>query len=355
MTRRYILFAVSLIVAVACATFLDLSSVMAGDTPPEGAASVEASRLKFSHKQHIKDVGVECATCHPAVALSKGLADNLIPTHDQCSSCHEEQVNGDCGYCHKNPDDITARPVVDRALLFSHERHLERKNVECATCHAGIEDAGPGTMVAAPTMATCTTCHNNVTASSTCEKCHTDFVTLLPPDHKRSDFLRSHRDMTRLGALSTDCQMCHTETFCQQCHTGAGLKAFLPKDLRVEPRPKTSTKDSPRRTILQNVHELNYRFTHGIDARSKQAECGSCHVTQTFCVECHDAGGNITQGTFKPKSHMVPGFTTLGRGTGGGVHAEEARRDIESCMSCHDVEGRDPSCLQCHTVSGRFR
>ena len=50
--------------------------------------------------------------------------------------------------------------------------------------------------------------------------------------------------------------------------------------------------------VLQNVHELNYRFTHGIDARSRQTECASCHSTQTFCAQCHEAGGNITQVAF---------------------------------------------------------
>jgi hypothetical protein len=24
-------------------------------------------------------------------------------------------------------------------------------------------------------------------------------------------------------------------------------------------------------------------------------------------------------------------------------------------MSCHDVQGRDPSCMTCHTESGRIR
>jgi hypothetical protein len=123
----------------------------------------------------------------------------------------------------------------------------------------------------------------------------------------------------------------------------------------TEPRPKTSTKDSKDRMILQQVHDLNYRFTHGIDAKGRQSECTSCHNTQTFCVQCHEAGGNITEGRFKPASHSVPGFTTLGPGSGGGLHAEEARRDIESCVSCHDVEGRDPICLTCHTDKGRVR
>jgi c(7)-type cytochrome triheme protein len=354
MTRRYILLAISLIVFVGFATFVDLPSLMAGSAPPPSMGNDEQT-LKFSHKMHIKDIGVDCATCHPGAATSKLSSDNLASTHDQCSSCHQDQVTSDCGFCHKNPENIVPRPAVERTVIFSHENHLGRTDVECTTCHKGLDEVELSSAKNMPDMAACNTCHDGAKAPNTCENCHTDFVTLLPADHKKSDFLRSHRDEIRLGAFATSCQTCHSETFCQQCHTGAGLKAFRKQDLMVEPRPKVSTKDTPKRTVLQNVHDLNYRFTHGIDARSKQTECGSCHSTQTFCADCHKAGGNISQGTFKPKSHSVPGFTTLGLGSGGGLHAEEARRDIESCMSCHDVEGRDPTCMTCHLESGRVR
>jgi len=355
MTRRYAVLAVSLIMCVGFTAFVDLPALIAGHAPSLAAAEdSRPSQVKFSHKMHIKDVGADCATCHPEGSTSKLSSDNLASTHDQCSSCHEDQVTNDCGFCHTTPDNIVARPAASRTVIFSHESHAAR-SVECMTCHKGLDEVELASGKNLPDMATCNTCHNNVKATNACENCHTDFVTLFPADHKRSDFLRSHRDEVRLGAMTASCQTCHSETFCQQCHQGAGLKAFRPRDLMVEPRAKTSTKDSPRRTILQNVHELNYRFLHGIDARSKQAECGSCHSTETFCAQCHQAGGNITQATFKPKSHDVPGFTTIGRGSGGGVHAEEARRDIESCMSCHDAEGQDPTCFTCHTQSGRVR
>lgn len=352
MIRRYLYFAVSLLLCIVVGTFTKMPALLAG-TDLLASGDDRPSDLKFSHKYHVQDAEMECATCHPAAATSKLSSDNLASTHDQCSSCHQEQVAGSCGYCHRNPENIVARPAAKRVVIFSHEAHLGKKDVACVTCHKGLEESELSSAKNMPDMAMCTTCHDNRKATNTCEACHVDFVTLLPPDHKQSDFLRTHRDETRLGALQTSCQTCHTESFCQQCHQGAGLKAFRPRDLRVEPRPKISIKDSPKRMILQGVHELNYRFTHGIDARSKQSDCTSCHSTETFCVQCHEAGGNISQGTFKPKSHAAPGFTTIGRGTGGGLHAEEARRDLESCISCHDVEGRDPTCMTCHTAVGR--
>jgi len=99
-------------------------------------------------------------------------------------------------------------------------------------------------------------------------------------------------------------------------------------------------------TSSERVHEPNYKFTHGFDARSKRTQCQTCHEVQTFCADCHLDGAGVAGGAFKPASHDQPGFVTLG-GTGG-RHAQLARRDIENCMVCHDLEGRDPSCMLCH-------
>jgi hypothetical protein len=53
---------------------------------------------------------------------------------------------------------------------------------------------------------------------------------------------------------------------------------------------------------------------------------------------------------FVPQSHLQPNFTTFGVNTGGGLHSELARKDIESCV-CHDVQGRDPVCITCHLIT----
>ena len=115
-----------------------------------------------------------------------------------------------------------------------------------------------------------------------------------------------------------------------------------------DPSPRTSVTDGPDVMMLQMAHPMNYRYTHGVDARSRAADCYSCHSTQQFCVDCHMAGDNISALANVPSWHFGGGFTTIGRGTGGGRHAEFARRDLESCVSCHDVQGTDATCVQCH-------
>ena len=361
MMRRYIILVVALAVGLSVVLLSGKSLLNAGGTSIPVLGD-HARSITFSHKKHIAEAGItDCATCHVAAKTSKLAADNLAAGHEACATCHDEQVNDaeqkKCGYCHNDPQNIMSVPAAKREIIFSHESHVAQ-GAECATCHVGVETVDMVTAANMPSMTTCNTCHNDSKATNTCEACHTNFATLIPVDHQRSDFIRNHSSLTRVGALNAECQTCHTETFCQQCHMSAELKSFAygrKRDLTTEPSHKTSTKDSPKQMVLQNVHELNYRFTHGIDARAKQADCQSSHSVQTFCAECHDAGGNISQLRFKPASHGVPGFTTLGRGSGGGLHAEEARRDMESCASCHDVEGKDPACMTCHLDNGKVR
>jgi hypothetical protein len=312
--------------------------------------------IKFSHIFHVKEQGIACLDCHTAVAASKRSSDTLVPGHESCKTCHEEQVTNSCSYCHTTPEHIIPMNRPARELMFSHELHATKHEIKCETCHAGIDSATYATNENMPSMGTCMDCHTTQKVSTRCESCHTDFATLVPGDHAASDFAKDHKRLTRLGSMDVTCSTCHSENSCQDCHTGTELRGFPGiKDLMAEPGPRTSVKDSPKQLKLQQVHSLNYRFTHGIDAKSKALDCTSCHEQQTFCVRCHDAGGNINQQKFKPESHNVAGFTAIGKGSGGGRHAELARRDIESCMSCHDVQGADPTCTLCHTDNGGVR
>lgn len=357
MILRYSLFfvLVAAVITVAASTNKPIPQASKRSMPYTDQVDRSKS-IKFSHKFHIEQAGAECTSCHGAASTSKSSGDNLLGTKADCASCHDVEDTDECLKCHVSLESAGPFENPARELIFSHEAHVTAQDMKCEDCHTGLEAVDYASGANLPSMTTCNTCHNDMKVTNACESCHTDFVTLVPPDHERSDFIRNHREVVRLGALDASCQTCHREdTFCQDCHQPAGLKTFGTRDRAVDPSARRWTKDSPDQMKLQSVHELNYRFTHGIDAKSRAAECQSCHEPQTFCADCHSAGGNITQPRFKPASHAVPGFTTLGPGSGGGLHAEEARRDIESCASCHNVEGQDPTCFTCHTETGRVR
>ena len=309
------------------------------------------STVKFNHKFHVTDNGIACADCHDKATTSKLSSDNLLAVHENCKSCHEEQLGKNCTYCHTSDDAATyvATQLPKKELLFSHEFHVGEKKVVCETCHDKVASWTDLSTASTPPMPTCTTCHNERNAPNACETCHTDLTALRPKEHNRSDFMREHKFVARVSTAK--CATCHTQESCIDCHNGTELKKVdLPNiDLTSPHSPRLTAIDRGQGMAVAKVHDLNFRFTHGLEAQGKTAECQTCHNEQSFCATCHQAGGNINQVKFKPTTHAVAGFVTIGVGSGGGTHAMLARRDIESCASCHDAQGADPTCLTCHT------
>lgn len=345
-------YALAMLSGVLALTFTMVTkSREVGDQPEQPKA------IRFSHSLHVEGAGLECATCHESAATSKLSSENLLAKKENCQSCHEEQLAQNCTYCHTSSDQSTyaAAASPQRELVFSHEAHVGVQKMDCVTCHTNLEKEGMPTGALVPAMATCNTCHNDVRASNTCETCHTDLAGLRPVDHNRTDFVREHKQTARLSTAS--CASCHTQESCIDCHNGTDLvKVDLAGRDPISPRsPRLMTMDRGKSTSLLKVHDLNFRFTHGIAAQGKAADCQTCHSQQQFCATCHAAGGNVNQVTFKPTTHQQAGFVTIGVGTGGGLHAQLARRDMETCASCHDAQGADPTCVTCHMDSDGFK
>jgi Cytochrome c7 and related cytochrome c len=306
--------------------------------------------IKFSHQFHVKESGIACIDCHTNASKSVDASDNLLAKMESCKSCHEEQVKSNCTYCHISADSTTysASPNPNREFRFSHQQHVEDQKIDCESCHTTLDKAGAAIGELVPAMAVCATCHNDVKATGACEKCHTNLAALRPAEHNRSDFAHEHKQLARMG--DAKCGTCHTQESCLDCHNGSALvKVDVPgRDLMSQYSPRLTAIDRGQGMVLTKVHDLNFRFTHGIAAKSKTMECQTCHSQEQFCSTCHQAGGNVNQGAFKPSSHLVAGFKTLGVGSGGGEHARLAKRDIESCAACHGSEGADPVCITCH-------
>jgi hypothetical protein len=318
----------------------------------------ETGGLKFLHETHVAGAGIQCVECHDAAPRSSLSSDNLLSTKANCQSCHEEQLNEQCMYCHTSDDPSTYKKLttIDRELIFAHQLHTaETNNLQCETCHTYLDRKKDFVGELVPAMSTCTTCHNGTQQSNACESCHTNLVNLRPADHDRTDFMREHKRLARLG--STTCATCHTQESCNDCHLTAGLTApdNSGRDLGTTRSPRINTIDRGKSSSLTFVHDLNFKFTHGLAAKGKTSDCQTCHRQEEFCSSCHAGGGNVNQNAFKPAWHRETGFVTIGVGTGGGSHASRARRDLESCASCHGVEATDPTCTTCHTDTDGVR
>ena len=341
MRNKILLFCVCLAAAVGAAFGRGWTTESA--VPADDKAKV----IKFSHQKHINEFGVDCATCHTGAAASERSSDKLTPGHEVCQTCHEEQVSKTCGYCHADEKSPVAFPREARELRYNHKKHVADGKMECVTCHTGLDKVDYATAANMAPMSTCTTCHNNVKVTNQCETCHSNLATLRPASHNKGNFLKGHAMQARLNAMDSQCASCHAEDYCAQCHDGSNLTALSGNQKIGLLSPRTMGNDKSQALKGQAVHDMNYRFTHGIDARGRAVDCQVCHQEQTFCNDCHNNGSDALGGTI-PMSHQAAGFVNIVAGSGGGEHARLARRDIESCISCHDVAGSDPTCMKCH-------
>lgn len=309
--------------------------------------------IKFSHSFHAELA--ECADCHSKAVESVSLKDRLMPDHDNCGSCHEVDNEDNCNTCHYE-DRYEALVQKESELIFSHAFHIQEQKMECESCHKGLKEVDYSFQAVQPLpqMIDCYSCHNDRSiAANTCEACHTSTAGLLPQDHRTASFETAHKFAAQ--NFDANCFLCHDSNTnsCEECHAANHIitEGNMPDDF-YQPYAPNNFVDGARKQKINRVHELNYRFIHGIDARGKTKDCQTCHQTETFCASCHQSeNSDFSMGGIMPASHLKPGFFTIGAGSGGGDHAIFARRDIESCAACHDANGADPACMNCHLDS----
>ncbi|MCF8239960.1 MAG: cytochrome C [Melioribacteraceae bacterium] len=336
-----------LLLAVTLGLFL-AASAFTSETPAQSPAD-NKSVIKFSHQLHAEIT--DCESCHSSATEAVTLNDPLLPTMDDCAACHDVEDDENCSMCHYEENYEPFEQSVNQEIYFDHSFHTGDQDMECTDCHQGMEevDYGYESFGANPSMETCSTCHNNKSvASMNCESCHVSTVGLVPSDHRTARFFENHKFSSQ--EIDANCYMCHDDSFCEDCHvaTTAMTETNTKTDFYTPYSPHNYIDNTVKQQI-NRVHEFNYRFTHGIDAKEGATECQTCHEVQTFCAECHNVmGGDFAIGGFVPYSHTVDDFVSIGVGTGGGEHALLAKREIESCAACHDTQGADPNCILCH-------
>jgi hypothetical protein len=274
------------------------------------------SDIIFSHQTHFVERDIECSACHKT-EQSMSAQDENIPGHDECSACHSvSNAPDDCRLCHGDPDSPMGIVMPKRELIFPHATHLgeNASSQECLTCHKGDEAMESRVIGAAyPSMEQCFQCHDGLGASAECTLCHSrpaEMSLLVHPP----DWEHAHRFASNDGG-GQNCMPCHhTESFCSDCHAGDNL--------------------------VETVHDLNYRFNHGLDAKGKEFECQTCHDFDTFCIDCHSQEDAI------PFNHFYSEWSPRRNSR---THADAARQDMESCASCHAEERSTCSQPGCHS------
>jgi|GEM_PF-313272 len=270
--------------------------------------------FKFSHKKHIES-DVTCTTCHPKSETSLNPQDNLFPSHDECSQCHEIEEN--CSTCHIGEP----REIEKPALYISYFPHKKHFKFDCSTCHQKIKGEDIFLSMreyAYPKMNTCITCHKENNVSVSCNLCHTDKEEKLFVFHSVK-YRNLHSEEAKFE--EKNCEMCHNVE--NEKYIG-GLKI-----------PACNTCHSKENIFFKN-HPENFKFSHSFSYLSGESACSNCHNDYRDCVECHRS-----QKIYPFDHNSIEWVTNTG-----GEHAEEAETNPEKCVVCH--EQKDNVCLSCH-------
>jgi hypothetical protein len=233
-----------------------IAVITAGQT---GAGPGARDTLKFSHRRHVTEAGVACLDCHGTINESTARKPAGLPNKEICEGCHEETRDQDkCGFCHTNVDQAEALKITLQFKGFSHQNHLQ-KQPECLFCHTGADQAEKLQSAGKPPMEKCLACHNDKKAPAGCRTCHEDPSRLKPATHQgRWLYQEGHGLEARLDKAI--CEQCHQDSFCEDCHTGARSN---------------------------RIHDFNYRYTHGLDAKTRDKNCALCHEAVHQCRTCH--------------------------------------------------------------------
>lgn len=158
-----------------------------------------------------------------------------------------------------------------------------------------------------------------------CFDCHNS--SNVAPNHD-DDFIKSHRLLAEKA--DSNCIDCHNQAFCLDCHKGGGIEPDLKKSV------------SSKGNYMPKSHRSDFISIHSIKAMDNPQNCYRCHEAR-FCESCHSKIQN--KAVMRIKSHKPVGTTQSY--IWNQEHAQEARRNLQSCASCHpdgDV------CLNCHSA-----
>lgn len=263
------------------------------------AFSSRPKRFAFSHRIHVVEQELECDMCHLDYDSSD---DPGMPALGQCALCHSElddekppERKVDVFY---GPEGFLAARVGDLGdePIFSHLKHVEA-GLECAACHAGVEQSDDVLDLRRPSMAACVDCHEASSAPNECSTCHSVLREDVAPRSHDGNWMRAHGSTVcaRDDATASQCSLCHSDSSCVSCH----------------------------REMPPQNHTNHWRLRgHGVTASIDRASCATCH-TEDSCASCHASS--------PPQSHSGAWGSPVNN----------------HCIGCH-FPVQNEGCVVCH-------
>jgi hypothetical protein len=160
------------------------AALMAWERSPfvTGVGEPRAQPVKFDHRHHVRDDGMDCTYCHADVRRSPSAG---MPAVSVCMGCHAQVW----------PDSPELEPVraayfgdatlawervtrLPHFVFFDHSSHVNQ-GVACASCHGRIDSMPQVYAVNTFTMKFCLDCHRSQAVAeqglhpgTDCTTCH---------------------------------------------------------------------------------------------------------------------------------------------------------------------------------------
>jgi c(7)-type cytochrome triheme protein len=233
-----------------------------------------SDEVKFSHKTHVVDGKIECATCHKGVESAKTISNRLRVEKRECVQCHAKQkvaqADNNCQVCHT---------TISKDTKPQSHLHNWRE------LHGRVAANTPKN-----TFTGCSQCHTE----NSCVACHR---VELPRNHTNHWRQQGHGVTATLDR--TGCSTCHTEDSCLRCHQQVAPRSH---------RAKFSSQHCvnchiPLKDNSCNVchkatpsHSLSPRLPNNlVHQRASASDCRTCHFGLKLghldngdsCLACH--------------------------------------------------------------------
>jgi len=126
------------------------------------AKEVRAQPVPFSHRHHVKGLGLDCRYCHASVEETESAG---MPATHTCMTCHS-QIWKDApilepiraSYRENKPIEWTRVHDLPDFVYFDHSIHIN-KGVGCESCHGRVDNMPLMWMNQALHMGFCLNCH----------------------------------------------------------------------------------------------------------------------------------------------------------------------------------------------------
>lgn len=168
--------------------------------------------IKFSHKIHAGENGIECLYCHSTPEYSK---ISGIPYDDICINCHNKiksGTNSGTFEIAKILHSIEAKEPIKWIkihnlpdhVFYSHAQHVGAGKIDCKTCHGEVEKMDRVRQVSSLSMQWCIDCHREREVQFMDNEYYQHFVQL----HDDMESGKINR-VTVDDIGGDDCQRCH--------------------------------------------------------------------------------------------------------------------------------------------------